>query len=131
VSTTITPFGTIMQRVVRSTPRAIGGAFAASDGEMVDSYVLGDAFEFAILTAHFGVLAALVRSAFGTLHHGGVEHYIARYAAMDVVLCAVAAGYYAVIAIRRDPDAPADAEPFADVLATLTVATRELLKEMA
>ena len=30
----MTPFGVIMKRVVEATPDAIGGAFAASDGEL-------------------------------------------------------------------------------------------------
>ncbi len=129
-STTATPFGDIMRRAVVATPNAIGGAFAARDGEMVDSYATGDPFDFAVLTAQYGVVLALLHAAFGTLHHGGVDYYIARYAKLDLVLYSVDAGYYAVMAIAREPDAQPDNEPFGDALATLAAATKELRREM-
>jgi len=125
----MTPFGDIMKRVVTATPHAIGGAFAASDGEMVDAYALGDAFEWAILTAHFGVLVAQLESAFGTLHYGGLDAFVARYDRADVLVCTVAAGYYAILAMKRDPAWP-EAEPIADALAELSTAVVQLRSEM-
>lgn len=133
-SQTLTPFGRIMHRVVSETPGAIGGAFAASDGEMVDSYSTGDAYEFAVLTAHFGVVLALVKSAFGIFHYGSPNALLTRFARMDIVLCAVEAGYYAVMAIVPAPVATEDPEhldPCNDAIVRLGDAVRELAKEMA
>lgn len=126
----MTPFGRILEGVVRATPGAIGGAFAARDGEMVDAFVPGDPYEWAILTAHFGVIAALLESAFGTLHFGGCRAFFARYAKADVVTCAVDAGYFALIAIARPADAAADYDPCADALARLGDAVGDLVREM-
>src|SRR5690606_40175287 len=52
----VTPFSEILRRAVEATPNAIGGAFADADGEMVDSYSTIDAHEWAVLTAHYGVV---------------------------------------------------------------------------
>ncbi len=125
----MTPFGAIMRRAVEATPRAIGGAFAASDGELVDSFANYDEFEWAVLTAQYGVVLALLHSAFGTLHFGGHEFFFARHAAMDIAVCTVDAGYYALIAMRRDPANP-ESEP-SDALQILIDAARDLRKEMS
>lgn len=125
----MTPFGEIMKRVVKATPGAIGGAFAARDGELVDAYTTGDPYDFAVMTAHFGVVLAQLVAAFGTLHHGDFEAYLARYHGLDVVACVVDDGYYALVAMRRADDR--DHEPFGDALPLLASACRELAKEMA
>ena len=38
----MTPFGRILREAVEGTPGAVGGAFAASDGEMVDAFTTRD-----------------------------------------------------------------------------------------
>ncbi|MGE0551245.1 MAG: hypothetical protein AB7O24_21810 [Kofleriaceae bacterium] len=121
----MTPFARILQRAVEATPGAIGGAFAASDGEMVDSFAASyDAQEWAILTAHYGVVLAQLHAAFGTWHFGFPEYFIAQHATLDVVVHAVEAGYYALIAVTE----PA---PLATALSTLRTAAAELRREMA
>ena len=47
----MTPFGAILKQTVQASPTAIGGAFAASDGEMVDSFATMDPHDWAVLTA--------------------------------------------------------------------------------
>jgi hypothetical protein len=118
-----TPFGAIIQRVVEATPGAVGGAFADDTGEMVDAYAADDPHEWAVLTAHYGVVMQQLRSAFGTWHYGSPEFFIARHAKLDIVVHDVGDGYFALLAL-------ADA-PFALALERMSVAVRELRAEMS
>ena len=97
----MTPFASIMKRVVEATPNAIGGAFADADGEMVGSYSTIDAHEWAVLTAHYGVVMAHLTAAFGTWHFGGPEYFIAQHRKLQIVVCAVEAGYFALMAVKE------------------------------
>ena len=96
-----TTFGAIMRHAVDSTPGAIGGAFAAGDGEMVDSYTTIDREEWAILTAHYGVMLVQLCSAFGTWHFGSPEYFIVQHQRVDIVVHEVAHGYFALLAITE------------------------------
>jgi len=99
----VTAFADILRRAVEATPGAIGGAFADSQGELVDSFARGyDKYEWAILTAHYGVVMAQLHAAFGIWHYGGPEYFIAQHQKMGVVVHAVPGGYYALVAVR-DP----------------------------
>ena len=120
----LTPFGAILERAVHATPNAIGGAFADADGEMVDSFTTGDPHEWAILTAHYGVVLAQRVAAFGTWHFGGPEYFIALHKDVDVIVHAVDGGYYALIAART----PAN---IGIALESLRSAAAQLRKEMA
>ena len=97
----LTPFAKILKQAVESSPNAVGGAFAASDGEMVDSYATIDPHEWAVLTAHYGIVLAHLSSCFGTWHYGGPEYFIAQHAKLDILVHAVDAGYFALIAIQK------------------------------
>ena len=119
----MTPFAAILKRAVELTPRAIGGAFADRDGEMVDSYSKIDRIDWAILTAHYGIVLQHLTAAFGTWHHGGPEYFIASHESIDVVVHAVDAGYYALLACKE----PA---PIAVALEALMAASAELKREM-
>lgn len=118
-----TPFAAILRRAVEHTPNAIGGAFADSEGEMVDSYSQMDRFEWAVLTAHYGVILQHLIACFGTWHYGGPEYFIATHASIDVVVHSVRDGYFALLACRE----PA---PLAVALEALAVAAIELRVEM-
>ncbi|HUJ59929.1 MAG TPA: hypothetical protein VLX92_15600 [Kofleriaceae bacterium] len=120
----MTPFGLILQRAVERTPNAIGGAFADCDGEMVDSYTRIDPHDWAVLTAHYGVVLSQLTAAFGTWHYGGPEYFIARHQSLEVVVFSVHQGYYALLAF----DQPA---PLALALDSLRVAASALRVEMA
>ena len=124
----MTPFGHIMKHAVESTPNAIGGAFAASDGELVDLFAHMDAFDFAVLTAQYGVVLAQLHAAFGTLHYGGHEMFLVRNAKLDLVLISVDRSYYALLAMKRDPSV--ETEPFPDAITTLETAVAALRREM-
>ena len=123
----MTPFGHILKRAVEATPGAVGGAFADSEGEMVDSFAAYDAHEWAVLTAHYGVVLSQLHSAFGVWHYGGPEYFIARHAQLDIVVHAVEGGYYALIALTDQGDSSA---PLATALRSLRTACGELRKEM-
>jgi hypothetical protein len=122
--TAATPFGEILKRAVQATPGAIGGAFADSEGEMIDSFTTRDATEWALLTAPYGVVLAQLHAAFGTWHFGGPEYFIAQHAVLDVVVHAVNGGYYALMAVSE----PA---PLAQALLCLREAAGALHKEMS
>lgn len=120
----MTPFGAILQRAVESTPGAVGGSFADSQGEMVDSFATYDPHEWAVLTAHYGVVLALLNAWHGTRHFGGPEYFIAQYGKLDVIVHVLPDGYYALLAVAR----PTSALGFA--LASLREAAIEIKKEM-
>jgi hypothetical protein len=125
--TQLTPFADIMRRAVEATPGAIGGAFADAEGEMVDGYTTIDREEWAILTAHYGVVLVQLHGAFGTWHYGGPEYFIAQHQRMDIVVHSVANGYYALLAMtERDGTAP-----LATALSSLRSAAAELKREIS
>lgn len=119
----MTPFASILQHAVQATPNAIGGAFADADGEMVDSFSTIDPHEWAVITAHYGVVLAHLSAAFGTWHFGGPEYFIALHKELDIIVHAVEGGYYALIATRT----PAN---LGMALETMRCAAIALRKEM-
>ena len=118
-----TPFSDILRIAVEATPGALGGAFAASDGEMVDYFSLIDSHEWALLTAHYGVVLGHVQAALNTCHYGEANLLMIEHANTDILVYAVDEGYYAVIAIS----APA---PLAIAMNQIERAALALRKEM-
>ena len=118
-----TTFTAILDRAVRATPNAIGGAFAASDGVMVGAVSRGDAAEWEILTAHYGVILGHLEAALGTWHFGGPEFFIAGNQGVSVVVHAVEDGYFTLLAV----DHPASVNL---ALSALRVAAAQLRAEM-
>lgn len=97
-------FADILRVAVESTPRAIGGAFAASDGEMVDYFARADPTEWALITAHYGVVLGHVQAAFATCHFGAAQSIMIHHKEIEVLVHAVDDGYYALMAVQ--PPAP-------------------------
>lgn len=98
----MTPFARILRTAVDRTPGAVGGAFAAYDGEMVDYIVSeGDSTELAIITAHYGVVLANLEAALNTKHFGGAEYFVVENSKVDVVVHTVLDGYFALLALAR------------------------------
>lgn len=98
----MTAFGDIMKRAVESTPGAVGGAFADSEGEMVDWFADYDPHEWAVLTAHYGVVLSQLHAAFGVFHFGAPEYFLVQHAGLGVVVHTVEGGYFVLMAVR-DP----------------------------
>lgn len=119
----LTPFGAILMRAVQETPGAVGGAFADSDGEMIDDYTTRDPHEWALLTAHYGIVLGQFHAAFGTWHFGGPDYFIAQHGVLAIVVHAVAGGYYTLLAVIE----PA---PLGHALRSLREAARALHREM-
>ena len=115
--------GDILRRAVQAMPGAIGGSFADSEGEMVDYFADYDPHEWAVLTAHYGVVLAQLHAAFGIFHYGAPEYFMAQHGKIGVVVHAVAGGYYALMAVE-----PARIN-FA--VTALSASVPELQKEMA
>jgi hypothetical protein len=120
----VTPFAAILKEAVQASPNAIGGSFADSEGEMVDSFATIDPHDWAVLTAHYGVVMGHLHSAFNTWHYGGPQYFIAQHAKLDIVVHHVEAGYFALLAFNK----PAN---LAYALDRLRVACSALRKEMA
>jgi len=108
-------FGAIVKRAVKDTPGAIGGAFADSQGEMIDGFTTRDPTDWAILTAHYGVVLRLL--------HAGPEYFIAQHDVLSVIVHSVDGGYYALLAVIE----PA---PIQQALISLREAARLLRQEM-
>jgi len=117
------PFSDILRNAVERTPRAVGGAFAARDGEMVDYFSATDPTDWAILTAHYGVVLANLEAVFNTWHFGGPEYFVVEHTRLDVLVHAVEDGYYALLAVEPPT-------PLGTALTSLTDAVRELRREM-
>lgn len=120
----MTPFAAILKTAVDRTPGALGGAFAAYDGEMVDFIAQKDPTEWAILTAHFGVLLASLESALNTKHFGGAQYFVVENSQVDVVVHTVEGGYFALIAMERP-------SCLATALGAIGDAAAQLKKEMS
>lgn len=95
------PFSAILRDAVERTPGAVGGSFAASDGEMVDWFARRDPAEWAVLTAHNGVLFAHVQSALHTFHYGDAELLVISFGRLAVLVRAVADGYFALLGVTQ------------------------------
>jgi len=119
----VTPFAAILKTAVEGTPNAIGGAFADSEGEMVDSFSRMNTHDWAVLTAHYGIVLSQLTDAFGTMHFGGPEFFIAQHKSIEIIVYAVESGYYALLAFSTPP-------PLDVALASLRVAAKALAKEM-
>jgi predicted regulator of Ras-like GTPase activity (Roadblock/LC7/MglB family) len=118
-----TTFTAILRRAVDEVPNAIGGSFAAADGEMVDAVASGDPHDWALLTAHYGVVLNHLEAAFGTLHVGGPEYFVVRNGRLGVLVHTVEAGYFALLAVKPPGNLRA-------ALDALRVAAHELRQEM-
>jgi len=95
------PFQDILKSAVDDTPGAIGGAFAAWDGETVDFVSHWTEHEWLTLTAHYGVVLAHVQAALHTFHFGEAETLCLTHARLDIVVEAVKEGYYALLALEK------------------------------
>jgi predicted regulator of Ras-like GTPase activity (Roadblock/LC7/MglB family) len=119
----VTPFTRILTRAIADTPGAIGGAFAAPDGEMVDCVTTGDPTDLAILTAHYGVILASLEALLDTQHFGGTQYFVIENGRVDIVIHTVDDGYYAMLAVPT----PA---PLGCAIGALRQAALELRREM-
>jgi hypothetical protein len=117
------PFAMILRAAVEKTPHAIGGAFAAADGEMVDAFATSDPLEWAIFTAHYGVVLGNIQRLLATWHFGDAKLVVFEHGSVDVLIGPVSSGYYALLAVSQ----PA---PLAAAMHALDEAVGELRREM-
>lgn len=120
----MTPFRDILRRAVEATPGAVGGAFADAEGEMVDSFATYDPHEWAVLTAHYGVVLAQLHAAFGVFHYGAPAYFMVQHDRMGIVVHAIEGGYYALLAVS-------DPARIQFALTALQASIGELRREMA
>lgn len=115
-------FQPILADAVDRTPGAIGSAFSAFDGELVDAHGT-PAYEWDIFSAHYGVVLQGINAALATLHFGETQHVIIEHNKIDVLVVAVSHEYYMVLA-TTSPMAIAQA------LAVAATTSRRLREEM-
>ena len=96
----ISAFSAILRRMVDKVPGAIGAIFAAWDGEAVDSFAPGVKEDMLMLGAHYGVILNHVQSALHLSHFGEAEEIIFQHQKIDLIVRAVDARYYVVLAVR-------------------------------
>jgi predicted regulator of Ras-like GTPase activity (Roadblock/LC7/MglB family) len=118
------PFAEILRQAVEATPGALGGAFAASDGEMVDYFARRDAFEWALFTAHYGVVLSHVQLALNTWHYGEASMVMIEHKTLAILIHSVKDGYYALMALGH----PA---PLGRAIQALSRAAAHLREEMS
>ena len=118
-----TPFAAILKQAVQASPNAIGGSFADRDGEMVDSFATIDPHDWAVITAHYGVVMAHINACFDTWHYGGPEYFWAQHGKLDILVHNVGEGYFALMALTK----PAN---LAVALEKIRLACSALRKEM-
>jgi hypothetical protein len=94
----VTPFGDILRQAVAQTPGAVGSALAARDGELVDSWTTLDPIDWAVLTAHFGIVVNHMRCALHTFHFGDLELVYFSYHELDLAVQIVTRDYFAILA---------------------------------
>ncbi len=87
---------------VKLTPNAVGGALAASDGESVDAWTIWETDEWALFTAHSGVLFHHIRSALHTFHFGDVQFLFIQYEKISLATQVILDGYFALTALKGD-----------------------------
>lgn len=119
----MTVFARILERAVAVTPGAVGGAFAAGDGELVDATTSLDPHDWALLTAHYGVILANLEAMLATKHFGSAHHFTILHPQLDVLVHTVADGYYTMLAARPPTSLPR-------AQAAVATAARELRREM-
>jgi predicted regulator of Ras-like GTPase activity (Roadblock/LC7/MglB family) len=118
------PFAEILRQAVEATPGAVGGAFAASDGEMVDYFARRDSFEWALVTAHYGVVLSHVQLALNTWHYGEASMVMIEHQTLAILIHSVKDGYYAMMAVGH----PA---PLGRAMHALSRAAAHLREEMS
>ncbi len=87
---------------VTLTPNAVGGALAASDGESVDAWTIWETDEWALFTAHSGVLFHHIRSALHTFHFGDVRFLFIQFEKVSLAIHVIMDGYFALMAMEAD-----------------------------
>lgn len=118
-----TPFANILRVAVEQTPGAIAGAFAAGDGEIVDLFIPSEPTDWAVLTAHYGIVLAHVQAALLTFHYGEAKMLTFSHTNTDILMHPVTAGYFALMAVGH----PA---PWGKAISALNRAATALRVEM-
>lgn len=118
-----TSFREILRETVQKTPGAIGGALAAGDGELVDYWTTWEQRDWAILTAHFGILVSQIRSALHTFHYGDVQSLYFQFDTITVLIEVVAQNYFAILAVMPPVHLPTTTQ-------ALQAASQRLRQEM-
>jgi hypothetical protein len=95
----VTPFKSILQRIVERVPGAVGAIFADWDGEAVDHFGSRDKENMLLIAAHYGVILKHVQAFLHLTHFGEAEEIILLHQQLELVVRAVAEDYYVVLAL--------------------------------
>jgi predicted regulator of Ras-like GTPase activity (Roadblock/LC7/MglB family) len=93
-------FGEILKSIVERVPGAIGAVFADWDGEPVDQFAHIPPIDIQIVGAHWGIVWSQATSRLSRL--GPIEELLIEGERAIVLVRAVTAQYFVVLAIKRD-----------------------------
>ncbi len=93
-------FGDILRKAVEEIPGAVGGALAAGDGETVDFFTSWEDDDWALMTAHIGILVSHIRRSLHTFHFGDIQFLQMGYGKLELAIQLVDQEYYMLIALK-------------------------------
>jgi predicted regulator of Ras-like GTPase activity (Roadblock/LC7/MglB family) len=98
----VSAFGEILKQLVERVPGAIGAVFADWDGEPVDQFAHIPPIEIQIVGAHWGIVWHQATTRLSSRGLGPIEELLIEGERAIVLVRAVTAQYFVVLAIKRE-----------------------------
>lgn len=95
------PFKKMLTTLVEAVPGASGAILADWEGEAVEQYCHGDAFEMKVTAAHWGILLARLKGLHRNYHAGAVQQSVISTDRQYVIVGAVGDDYALVMTLER------------------------------
>jgi predicted regulator of Ras-like GTPase activity (Roadblock/LC7/MglB family) len=98
----VSAFGEILKNIVERVPGAIGAVFADWEGEPVDQFAHIPPIEIQIVGAHWGIVWSQATARLSQKGIGAIEELLIEGERAIVLVRAVTAQYFVVLAVKRD-----------------------------
>ena len=96
------PFKRMLTALVEAVPGASGAILADWEGEAVEQYSHGDAFEMKVTAAHWGILLTRLKGVHQKYSAGVVRQSVVSTDQQHVIVGAVGDDYALVMTLERD-----------------------------
>ena len=96
------PFKRLLTNLVEAVPGATGAILADWEGEAVEQYCHGDAFEMKVTAAHWGILLDRLKGVHQKYHTGQVQESVITTDEQYAIVGAIGAEYSLVMTMTRD-----------------------------
>lgn len=96
------PFKRMLTSLVESVPGGSGAILADWEGEAVEQFTNGDAFEMKVTAAHWGILLTRLKELHGKYGAGEVRQSVITTDEQQVIIGAVGDDYALVMTMTRD-----------------------------